>query len=593
MHPWVAEVFATPPRDRRDAAERYGGLFVEVEKQWRHLLVAAPSARALPDADAEALRRVLYGADSPCATPDEGIASTEMLFPQRVAEELWKLQGEVDRWLIESDAAPPHATILEDRAQPARPRIFRRGNPLRKGPEIPRQFLAVLAPGEPRPFTRGSGRLELAQAIADPRNPLTARVMVNRVWMHHFGRGLVATPSDFGTRAEPPSHPELLDWLARRFIEDGWSLKALHRRIVLSAAYRQSSAPRRAQSVDPENRLLWRMNPHRLSIEEMRDTALAATGELDRRVGGRPAELLARGNTRRTLYALVDRDRLAPALRTFDFANPDLSIPQRAETIVPQQALFALNHAFFAERARVLARGTGSEEGRVRALYARLFQRTPTAAEMEAARAFIAPAPAAPAAPAKPNAWHYGYGEWDEAAGRLMTFTALPHFSGAAWQGGDEWPDGKLGWLQLTATGGHPGNHRQHAVARRWIAPRDGRYAIASTLIHEPEAGDGIRAFIGHSGRGLLRSTPAHRSTAELNVEPLAMRAGDTVDFVVDLRDGLNSDQFLWTPTITEAGSGEAWDAQKEFAGPYTPPLTPWEQLAQTLLLTNEFLFVD
>src|SRR6185436_658652 len=136
------------------------------------------------------------------------------------------------------------------------------------------------------PFSLGSGRLELAHAIVDPKNPLTARVIVNRVWAHHFGTGLVRTTSDFGTRAEPPSHPELLDWLASRFIEDGWSLKQLHRRIMLSETYRQASGTgdrgqgsgARPATVDPENRLLWRMNERRLSFEEMRDALLASSG---------------------------------------------------------------------------------------------------------------------------------------------------------------------------------------------------------------------------------------------------------------------------------------------------------------------------
>src|SRR4029453_2618696 len=132
------------------------------------------------------------------------------------------------------------AIVLRDRDVPTTPRVFKRGNPALKGEEVPRQFVSVIAGDNRQPFAHGSGRLELAQAIIDPANPLTARVIVNRVWQHHFGAGLVRTPSDFGTRAETPSHPELLDWLATRFIEDGWSLKKLHRRIMTSETYRPS-----------------------------------------------------------------------------------------------------------------------------------------------------------------------------------------------------------------------------------------------------------------------------------------------------------------------------------------------------------------
>jgi hypothetical protein len=611
VNPLVARAFATPPATMREVCERYGALFADVEKQWRALLKSDPTAKALPDENAEALRRILYGPDSPCSVPDEHLANNEWFFPTDTVVELWKLQGEVDRWLIKSPDAPAYATILVDRAKPASPRVFKRGNPLTKGEAVPRQFLQVLSPDPPQAFSKGSGRLELAQAITAPGNPLTARVIVNRVWMQHFGRGLVSTPSDFGIRSEPPSHPELLDWLARRFMDEGWSLKRLHRRILLSATYQQSSlvsaddiVSHKAQEIDPGNRLLWRMQTHRLGFEETRDAWLAATGELDLRVGGKPVELFAAQNARRTLYAHVDRERLSPVLRTFDFANPDLSIPQRNDTIVPQQALFGMNHPFLATRARALVRRTDDSKDsaeRVRRLYALLYQRAPTAAEMQTALAFLQPEPVALAGREKPAAWQYGYGEWDEATGRLKSFTPLPHFNGSNWQGGAQWPDAKLGWAQVTATGGHPGNDRKHAVARRWVAPHDGNYAITSTLIHEPSQGDGIRAFIGHSRRGLLRSAILHHSTEVLNLEAMPMSKGDTVDFVVDIRDGLNSDQFLWTPKITPvatAGAGgdagtQAWDAQKDFAGPAVSSLTPWQQLAQALMLANEFVFVD
>jgi len=600
------------PAVRRQVAERYGARFAEVEKKWRTLLEADPSAQALPDPADEAWRRVLYGPDSPCTVPDEAIANTEMFFPTKVTEELWKLQGEVDRWIVQSTEAPTFATILTDRAKAVTPRVFKRGNPLTKGEEVPRRFLQVLVGDHTEPFAKGSGRLELAQAIIDPHNPLTARVMVNRVWMQHFGRGLVATPSDFGKRADPPSHPELLDWLARGFMDDGWSLKKLHRRIMLSAAYQQGSfgpadavARSKAQESDPGNRLLWRMNTHRLSFEEMRDAWLAAAGELDLRVGGKPAELFASQNKRRTLYAFVDREHLPTALRTFDFANPDLSIPQRTDTIVPQQALFGLNHPFLAACARAVVRradqpGMEDDAERVRRLYALLYQRLPTTSEMNATLAFVQPERAPVARQEQPNAWQYGYGELDETTGRLRSFTALPYFNGTAWEGGEKWPDSKLGWAQLTSTGGHPGNDRQHAVVRRWVAPQDGIYAIASTLIHEPTVGDGIRAFISHGGRGLLRSTVLHHSTVTLNLEAMSMSAGDTLDFIVDIRDGLNSDQFLWSPkisTVATTGSGgdgaQSWDAQKDFAGPPMQLLSRWEQLAQALMLANEFVFLD
>lgn len=404
MHPAIAAAFQSAPADIREVAQRYDAVFAAVRKQWRELLKQAQLTTRLPDPDAEQLREVLYGSGSPCFVPEEHISNIENFFPNGVVVELWKLQGEVDRLLIQTPDAPAYATILVDRSTPGSTRVFKRGNPSQKGEPAPRQFLQVLSPVEAKPFAKGSGRAELADAIASVENPLTARVLVNRVWMHHFGRGLVPTPSDFGTRAEPPSHPELLDWLASRFVQNGCSIKQLHREIMLSATYQQSSRTgdadancARALEIDPNNVLLWRMSPRRLSFEELRDSWLSVTGELDRKVGGKPVELFATSNTRRTLYAFIDRERLPDVLRVFDFANPDLSIPQRTDTVAPQQALFSLNHPYVAARARALVRvaeQAGNEHAkRLFRVYEVLFQRPPTAAEQEAAIDFVAPRP--------------------------------------------------------------------------------------------------------------------------------------------------------------------------------------------------------
>ena len=206
------------------------------------------------------------------------------------------------------------------------------------------------------PFAHGSGRLDLARAITAKGNPLTSRVLVNRVWMHHFGEPLVASPSDFGTRSTPPSHPELLDWLAWTVMNEGkgWSLKRLHRHIVLSAAYQQASFDRAdARKIDPENRLYWRAHRRRLDFEAMRNAMLVCAGRLDRSLGGRPVDIVKDvKNARRTVYALVDRQSLPGVFRAFDFAVPDQSVERRPMTTVPQQALFGLNSPFMAEQAR-------------------------------------------------------------------------------------------------------------------------------------------------------------------------------------------------------------------------------------------------
>jgi hypothetical protein len=507
--------------------------------------------------------------------------------------------------------------------------VFRRGNPAMKGDEVPRQFVSVVAGPDRQPFARGSGRLELAQDIIDPANPLTARVIVNRVWMHHFGAGLVRTPSDFGTRAEPPSHPELLDWLAHWFMHDaGWSLKKLHRLIVTSETYRQASQVQSSKfkvqgsgastlniepgtlnstAVDPENRLLLRMNPRRLSFEELRDSLLFASGRLDRSLGGRAGELLSAGFARRSLYGSIDRQFLPSTLRMFDFANPDLHIPARSDTTVPQQALFFLNHPLMVGFAQDVAKAAAAAAGpaaddatRVRALYRAVLQRPPTDAQLEAALSLVelARTDAQPAPSTAPLAWQYGYGALDEKSGRVTTFQKLPHFTGSAWQGGPNFPDEKLGWVQLTALGGHPGNDLAHAAIRRWTAPADMQVRIQSTLVHEPKEGQGVRGSLVLSRTGLIKQLTVHHGQVDVNVDALDVKAGDTLDFVAEIVKELSHNQFLWKAVITplsniDQAAQPTFDAYRDFAGQPARQLDPWEQLAQVLLAGNEFVFVD
>lgn len=606
VNPFVLLAFAKPPGSMAEVARRYGELFTAIEQLWqaRTKGTVGPPADGLPDAAMEAVRRVLYGPESPCTVPDESIVDNEWFFPSDIIVELWKLQGEVDRWLINSPAAPPHAQILVDRPVATNAYLLRRGNPATPGGEVPRRFLRLLSDVEHQPFAHGSGRLELAQAIVDPKNPLTARVMVNRVWQHHFGVGLVQTPSDFGTRAEPPSHPELLDWLTTRFIQDGWSLKKLHRLIMLSAVYRQTAGGTRAPGErDPDNRWLGRMNPRRLSFEEIRDSLFAVAGDLDPRAEGKPVNLFAPPfPRRRTIYGLIDRQFLPGLLRAFDFANPDLHIPQRSETTVPQQALFFLNHPLLLDRARALAQhpavqAAATPEQKIAQLYLLAYQREPTAAQTQRALTLIQASETEPGpSPTGPLAWSYGYGAFDPNTGKLTGFHPFPHFTGKAWQGGPAWPDGKLGWAQLTATGGHAGDDLARTVVRRWTSPIDGTVRIESILAHKQPGGDGVRGSILSSRHGLVQTAVAENAQVKLIVAELAVRAGDTLDFVVDLRANINYDEFTWAPAIhtLEGGrTGKVWNAKAEFTGPAPRQLDAWEQLAQALLMTNEFCFVD
>jgi hypothetical protein len=252
----------------------------------------------------------------------------------------------------------PHRTKLEYRAGMAQDVAVQvRGNPTNAGPVVPRRFLTVLSPNPPRPFLQGSGRRELARAIVTDGAPLAARVIVNRVWKHHFGAGLVETLSDFGSQGARPSHPQLLDDLAARFIANGWSIKWLHREIMRSATYQQTSAPDPAKSqVDPDNRWLWRMNRRRLEVEAWRDAMLAVTGDLSLQQGGPPLDLGDPKNRRRTLYGTVKRRELNDLLRLYDVPDATTHSPGRVPTTTPLQQLFVLNSPYLQQRAAALVR---------------------------------------------------------------------------------------------------------------------------------------------------------------------------------------------------------------------------------------------
>lgn len=307
-------------------------------------------------------------------------------------------------------------------------RVFIRGHHRSLGDEVPRGTLTVF--GYPPFSTTGSGRWELAQTVIDPQNPLVARVIVNRLWKHHFGEGLVRTPDDFGHQGQPPTHPELLDWLASELIAKQWSLKALHRLMVLSAAYRQSSVPpaelaTRAQLADPQNRLLHRQNVKRLEAEVIRDAMLAVSGRLDRtregpgvlpyltshQVGrGRPASGPLDGHGRRSIYLQVRRNFLNPMFTAFDYPTPFTTIGRRTVSNVPAQALVMLNNPFVRQQAelwanRVLAGKEETPERRVQRMYEAALGRPPTTEELTLARDFLAAQAAEYGRADHPQAW--------------------------------------------------------------------------------------------------------------------------------------------------------------------------------------------
>ena len=305
--------------------------------------------------------------------------------------------GVEDAALFVIPASNNKGTVLDFKPGQARDlELMKRGDPNNTGDVVPRRFLAAFPAkdGQPRRFTTGSGRLELAQAIVQEAAPLTARVIVNRIWKFHFGRGIVETPSEFGVTGDPPSHPELLDDLTARFIKNGWSIKWLHREILLSAAWQQSSLAPDSEKRDPENRLFARMPRRRLDFEAWRDTTLAAAGTLDRSFGGVATALTSDKNLRRTLYGTVNRHELEPMLRIHDFPDPAAHSASRTETATALQMLFSLNSPFLLAQADAFAARLEKEAGpalndRVTRAHAVLFQRPPTAKELAMATRFL------------------------------------------------------------------------------------------------------------------------------------------------------------------------------------------------------------
>jgi hypothetical protein len=295
----------------------------------------------------------------------------------------------------------PHRTKLEYKPGVAQDVAIQvRGNPSNIGPVVPRRFLDVLSSASSRPFHQGSGRRELAQAIVSEGAPLAARVLVNRIWKHHFGAGLVETPSDFGAQGSRPSHPELLDDLTARFLANGWSIKWLHREIMLSATYQQSSIAedRRSgaspESVDPDNRWLWRMNRRRLEVEAWRDAMLAVTGALRLEPGGPPMDLGDSRNQRRTLYGTVKRRELSDLLRLNDFPDPTAHSPARLPTTTPLQQLFVLNSPFIEQQAAALVSRLKRDapcrtEEKIHRAYLLLYGRAPTERQTDLAIDFL------------------------------------------------------------------------------------------------------------------------------------------------------------------------------------------------------------
>ena len=428
-------------------------------------------------------------------------------------------------------------------------------------PAIPRVLVPPDGDGSISPndasFPTSGRRVALARWIMSNANPLTARVIANRVWWHLFGRGIVATPADFGQLGARPTHPELLDELAHSLRSDGWSLKRLIRRIVTSSVYRQSSRPGAEHlALDPENRWYSRQSVRRLDAEALRDRVLAASGALDRRPFGPSVEVAedAAGQfhlktPRRSLYGQSRRSRPSSFLRAFDAPVMETNCVERQSSTVATQSLLLLNGDFLAAQAAVLEK----------AIRAEVVKRGEGAFDEIAGLERDGRSPSS-------AAWTYGYGVPSETG--VKTFHPFPYWhDGAQARGSPKRPDSVVGWAQLSARGGHPAN--RFAVVRRWTAPRAGEISMIGTVEHPSAPGNGIRVRIVHEAT-VHGEWIVHNSTAQTVVENVSVQSGDAVDFVVDARGGDGSDGFVWPVEIRYVdGSGDpVWRSAVDFAPP-------------------------
>ncbi|MGY8652783.1 MAG: PSD1 and planctomycete cytochrome C domain-containing protein [Verrucomicrobiia bacterium] len=405
VNPRLAHAFrGVAPRNIEDVARIYGSLFRKAEDQMETQNKIRTTSSRLMDSQLEAFRGVTYMAGSDLdpvrARKQSPFDKVRRFVSRGMQGQEVRLKTSIAELEMTHPGAPARAMVMKDKGKPENSRLFIRGETRSPGEMVPRQYIKIVdSKRRPYPAT-DSGRVRMALEIADKDNPLTARVMVNRIWQHLFGEGFVPTPDDLGVQSDPPSHRELIDYLSAEFMEKGWSIKKTIKQIVMSSVYRQTSdGNARYAQVDPQNRLLWRQNIRRLEFEPLRDSILAIGGTLDKTIGGKPFNLKDENSRRRTIYARIDRGSLPEVFNHFDFANPDMTSGKRYDTTVPQQALFMMNSPLVIELAKKLVNrkdfmALKEPEARIKLLYELIFQRSADEQDIEMGISFIGDSPA-------------------------------------------------------------------------------------------------------------------------------------------------------------------------------------------------------
>ncbi len=526
-------------------------------------------------------------------------------FDQEDGNQGRKRAGDMTKLQNDHPGSPPRAMSLKDKGNWSPAQIFIRGNPDNRGETIDRQWLGFLGGGK---FDDGkSPRLSLAEKIADPNNPLTARVIVNRVWGWHFGSNL-ADPADFGMQqADPPLRP-LLDWMAIRFTEQGSSLKNLHRLILTSKAFRLAAdGPAKNNTSDEANNFFWKWKRQRVDFETMRDRLLTTAGSLDTgSTGGRSVSLeSAIADSRRTVYSFIDRYALANTFVSFDLPHPDHHSPKRIETSVPQQALYFLNSPLALRQAAKLAanpkfRELPDDKTRLRWIYQRIYQREPAAGEISDALAWIGKIDLADYQPKLTGVWEIRHAP--DTGGLPGEALPFPLFADGVWKTGPDPATAPIRWLHAGATGGHPA--AGYDLILRWRALGAGQVRMIGKIERTDKGGAPLAWNFASSGSpDFVNHTLPPESNSRIEGEWTNVAAGGTVAFVLRAPDGGANASVRWDLRLmgretVDDKPQEIGTLRDQFPVSNSPPpaLTvgdPWADLIQMLWASNEFNFIE
>ena len=511
-------------------------------------------------------------------------------------DQLTKIENKLKDLMV-SKGAPPRAMVINDNSKPYNPYIYIRGKAHDRGPNIKRRFPHVISHSEKhKEFKKGSGRLELAESIADPANPLTSRVLVNRIWQWHFGEGIVTTPSNFGKMGLPPSNLKLLDHLALKFVNDGWSIKKLHKYIMTSATYMQKSLLRKdMEAIDGANKYLWRMNLRRLERESLRDSMLQASGTLAHRDGGQAEDIMKfKSLNIRSVYGFLDREKIAGALKNFDFPSPQVTCEARIKTVVPQQGLFMMNSQMVTDCSKTIAAKLGdskSEVDKVNLLFKKTLSRLPSELELKKTLSFIEK---------NKKLFNYSkpkieYGIAKIENGQLGQFQKFDNYKDKSWKFKGKYPHPKYEYATLNTNGGHPGGN--FPVVRRMSIFEDGEMVLEGSLKHPKEQGDGVKATLFVNGKQ-LQSWHSHNNSVNTNSNSFHVNSGDVIEFAVEPGKNHSFDSYTWDKKLklTVAGKSKDLDLQDSYSGKQgatSATYSVWDALAQVMLMSNEFLYVD